>query len=279
VRGGWDEVMEVMGCDEACACKFLMRVHRDACVFGRSRFSRRAFMRMKNLPKTLATAKRELNLLYTEPPAMRQGSVDEGWHAREHAYHTYFLLRLLGEEARLEIGHFALCAPGMGITTYETDRNHTWCVTAEVAPIDLSMELSYRPNVPQLGGPIVGAGTQNGPYTIHCFREAPGFEAWLDGPLADPSIGYLATAAPVPDAATLLDHPEQFFLPGTHEELLQQFGPEIFCRITMHVYKVAQGHVPPLAGKRDARSAFQHIRSHYPSSRVKIQGLLAGGSD
>ncbi len=230
---------------------------------------------MKNLTNALAIAKRELNLLYTEAPAMRNGRMDEGWHCREHAFHTYFLLRLLGEDARLEIGHFAICAPNTGITTYETDSSHAWCVTPKIAPIDLSMELFYRPNVPQLCGPIVGSGTQNGPYTIHYFRDVAGFESWLDGSLAEPSIGFLATSAPVPDAATLLDHPEQFFLPGTQDGLLRQSGPEIFCRITMHVYKVVQGHVPSLAEKRDARSAFQHIRSHYQSSRPKLHRMLA----
>jgi len=181
---------------------------------------------------------------------------------------------MLGEVAAIEIGHFALCAPNAGLTSYGTPANHAWCVTPAVAPIDLSIELSYRPTVPQLNGPIVGSGLPNGPYSIHYFKEAAGFESWLDGPLAEPSIGFLATDAPVPDGATLLDHPEQFFLKGSEDALLRLFGPEIFCRITMHVYKVVQGHVPPLAGKRDARAAFEHIRSHYQSSRPKIQRML-----
>jgi hypothetical protein len=230
---------------------------------------------MKNLTRALSSAKRELNLLYTEAPTMRNGRVDEGWHSREHACHTYFLLRLLGEDARIEVGHIAICAPNNGITTYDTDGNHVWCATPWITLIDLSTELYYRPNVPQLYGPILGSGTQNGPYMIHYFRDVEGFESWLDGPLGEPSIGFLAADAPVPDPGTLLDHPEKFFLPGTQDGALRQFGAEIFCRITMHVYKVIQGHVAPLVGKQDARSAFQHIRSHYPSSRVKIHGMLA----
>jgi len=231
-----------------------------------------------NLPKTLALAKRELNLLYTRPPEARNGGWDEGWFGREHAYHTYFLLRLLGEGVAIEIGHFAVCASGASIASYGGDITHTWCATRDIAPIDLSMDFRYRLTAPQLGGPIVGCAGQNGEYTIHYCKDAASFEAWLDAPLTGPSIGFLKTDAPVPEFTTLLDHPETFFLPGSEEEWLRLYGPEIFCRITMHVYKVVQGHVPPLAGKLDSRSAFQYIRSNYQSSRLKIHRMLAAAN-
>ncbi len=228
-----------------------------------------------NLPKTLGIAKRELNLLYTTPPATRNGAWDEGWYDREHAYHTYFLLRLLGEEAAIEIGQFAVCAPNASIATYGSDATQAWCATSTVAPIDLSMDFRYRATAPQLSGPIAGCEAPNGDYSIFYCRDAASFESWLDAPSTGPSIGFLATDAPVPDFATLLDHPETFFHSGNDGELLRLYGPEIFCRITMHVYKVAQGHVPPLAGKLDARAAFQHIRGNYQSSRLKIHRMLA----
>ena len=228
-----------------------------------------------NLPKTLAIARRELNLLYTRPPAARDGGWDEGWFGREHAYHTYFLLRLLGVEAAIEIGHFAVCASGASIASYGGEMTHAWCATREIAPIDLSMNFRYRITAPQLSGPIIGSASENGDYTIHYCKDTASFEAWLDAPLTGPSIGFLATDAPVPEFTTLLDHPETFLLQDNEAGWLHLYGPEILCRITMHVYKVVQGHVPPLAGKLDSRSAFQFVRRSYQSSRLRIHRIVA----
>jgi hypothetical protein len=136
------------------------------------------------------------------------------------------------------------------------------------------MEFRHRLTAPQLAGPIVGCASQNGDYTIHYCKDTASFEAWLDAPLTGPSIGFLATDAPVPDIATLLDHPEVFLPPEHQEGWLRLYGPEIFCRITMHVYKVVQGRVPPLAGKLDPHSAFEYIRGKYQSSRLKIHRML-----
>ena len=74
---------------------------------------------MASLQNLLTKAKDELNHIYTEPPAIRNGGRDEGWFCREHAMHSYFLLRLFGEkDPRIEIGHFAVRLPGTGITSY-----------------------------------------------------------------------------------------------------------------------------------------------------------------
>lgn len=242
------------------------------CRWSRGRLENQRTM---NLPKVLGIARRELNLLYTRPPSAQKGGWDEGWFGREQAYHTFFLLRLLGEDAAIEIGHFAVCADSASIASYGGDTTHAWCSIPGVAPIDLSMTFRHRLTAPQLAGPIIGCATKNGEYSVYYCQDTPSFEAWLDAPLTGPSIGFLATDAPVPEWTTLLDRPETFFLPSHDGGPLHLYGPEIFCRITMHVYKVVQGHVPPLAGKSDARSAFQHIRSKYQSSRLKIHRMLA----
>jgi hypothetical protein len=186
-----------------------------------------------------------------------------------------FLLRLLGEDSTIQIGHFAVCASDASIASYGGETTHAWCATPDLAPIDLSMDFRHRITAPQLDGPILGCTSQNGEYSIYYCKDSASFETWLDAPLTGPSIGFLATETPVPEIGTLLDHPEAFFLPSNDGGLLSHYGPEIFCRITMHVYKVVQGHVPPLAGKMDGRAAFQHIRSHYQASRLKIHRMLA----
>ena len=230
---------------------------------------------MKQLSRLLQIAKRELNHLYTEPPSERNGGLDEGWFCREHAYHTHFLLRMFGHDSTIEVGHFAIrSGASLNFTSYGTDADHAWCRMGEFAPIDLSMNLEFRPNMPQLTGAIMGDASSNGHYSIHYFGQEAAFEAWLDSPIQGPAIGFFPQPFADTDDATLLDNPASFFLPSGENGWMALYGAEVFCRITMHIYKVVSGQVPPLSDRFESRIAFQHIRKNYKASRRKIANLL-----
>jgi len=51
--------------------------------------------------------KPELNGIYTEPPASRAGGADMGFFCREHAYHSFFLCKMLGHDAAINRGELA----------------------------------------------------------------------------------------------------------------------------------------------------------------------------
>jgi hypothetical protein len=173
-----------------------------------------------------------------------------------------------------KIGHFAVRSPfGDGITSYGTDSDHAW-VAGDTAPIDLSMEFRYE-DLPQLAGPIFGRDQKNGPYDIRYFQESSLFETWMEGSIVSPEISYLVKESSFPYGDKLLDDPASFFLPSDEGGWLHNYGPEIFCRITMHVYKVVSGHLPALAGRLNSRAAFHYIRGRYESSRPKLRRMLS----
>ena len=229
----------------------------------------------KSLASLLTLAKQELNLLYTEPPAIRNGGADEGWFCREHTYHTYFLLRLLGYEADIELGDFAVRMPtGFGVTSYETDSDHAWCAVRDLVPIDLSMDFRYRAELPKLESAIVGRDGV-GPYKIFYFYGQPELESWFRRAPESPQIAYLVNDVARFDPIILLNEPESFFFPTDSSGWLRLYGADIFCRITMHLYDTVHARVRPLYAKFDSQSAFRYVRTRYASSRLDIEKMLS----
>lgn len=225
---------------------------------------------MASLQNLLTKAKEELNHIYTEPPAIRNGGRDEGWFCREHAMHSYFLLRLFGEDdARIEIGHFALRLPGIGITSFGSGADHAWCATDTHRPLDLSITFKYYTGYPQLTSAIMGERA-NGPYEIRCFEEEPKFLAAMDD--QRPAVIYLPQGR-VPNPESLLDRPENFLFDSGPGSWLQLYGAEAFARITLHVYKVAMSHVATFA-HMSPQDAFSRIRSQYSAARLKVRRIL-----
>src|SRR6266481_6698037 len=162
---------------------------------------------MASLQNLLTKAKDELNHIYTEPPAIRNGGRDEGWFCREHAMHSYFLLRLFGEgDPRIEIGHFTVRLPSTGISSYGSGADHAWCATDTHRPLDLSMTFKYYNGYPQLTSPVMGEHA-NGPYEIRCFEEESKFLAAIED--QSPAVVYLPQGR-LTDPESLLDHPENF---------------------------------------------------------------------
>jgi hypothetical protein len=229
---------------------------------------------MHNLAKLLGKAKHELNLIYTEPPAFRNGGRDEGWFCREHAYHTYFLARLLGYPASITVGHFAIRLPDAKVlTSYGTDCDHAWCSVADVSPVDLSISFEYHSGFPSLSGPVMGTGEAD-PFEVLSLSNPTEFERVLASQSPRPSITYLPHTMLGLSSDSLLVHPDRFFLPSDEGGWLNLYGPEVFCRITMHVFKVMRGRVPSLVGRYNPRDAFRFIRTHYAACRPKIAKLV-----
>ncbi len=229
---------------------------------------------MKLLRYLLGVGKRELNHLYTEPPAFRNGGRDEGWFCREHAFHTYFVARILGISCSIKRGHFAALLPqGGGLTSFDTDGDHAWCSVGACVPVDLSIGFLYYPDYPQLQSAIYGIG-KNGSFEVEYTTNAEAFRSLLTRTVESPRLRYLELPFSQPDDKTLLEAPETFFYASNESGWLSLYGPDVFSKITLHIYKLVRGDVVPLCGKLDPPTSFRYIRTRYSAARAKIHALL-----
>ncbi len=227
---------------------------------------------MPSLENFLTNAKFELNHIYTERPAFRNGGRDEGWFCREHAIHTFFLLRLFGEHtAKIETGHFTVRLPEAGITSHGSDADHAWCATHAIEPIDLSMTFKFHSGFPQLVKPVIGESI-NSSYAISYFRDESQFIRAMEG---DSSAVLYLPQSEVKEPDALLDHPEHFLFDSGLGSWLQLYGADGFAQITLHAYKVAMSHTKSLTTLPPDK-AFSHIRSRYSAARLHIRKHLAG---
>src|SRR5262245_57384727 len=182
---------------------------------------------------------RELNHLYTTPPAESAGGVDCGWHGREHALHTYFVARMFGANAELCVGDYAVLSRFLPpLTTMEREADHAWCTVNGVAPVDLSMTFALFGNAPQLRSAIVGEG-RNGDWEVQYSEdESPMDESFANRNeliFVENEVVDLAPAA-------LLDGPLTFLKPPPGGDTWQsRHGADIYAQITLHCFKVANG--------------------------------------
>lgn len=216
----------------------------------------------------LERAKSELNFLYTEKPAWKAGGMDDGWFCREHAFHVHTLCRLKNWPSEIALGHFAIHFPGYPIRrSLHSGADHAWNTACAVSPIDLSItfghyDVVYPALPPQLAGPVLGGGA-NGPFKILTKESLGDFEALLNYKGQDPWVCYYAEktlALPMENGIPLWDG---FLLPSGDGAWWKVFGPDIFSKVSTHVYKVAERHVSPLLGKMSPQDAIRHIASQY----------------
>lgn len=226
-----------------------------------------------SLEKFLTAARAELNHIYTERPMVRSEGMDAGWFCREHAMHSYFLLRLFGDQhPAIEVGHYAVQFDGNGFTSHDSGSDHAWCTAASKSPIDLSISFRFHEGYPQLTKPVIGEGL-NQPYKIVCFRDEVEFSTAMDAPAAAPAILYLPLTE-VLDPDGLLEHPDSFLFDSGPECWLRKYGAEAFARVTLHVFKVAMSRTKSLTDLSPLK-AFSQIRSGYSAARLEIRKLLA----
>lgn len=223
-----------------------------------------------------STVKSELNMLYTEPPFMTPAGLDFGLFCREHAYHTYFLCRLSGYPVEIKIGHYFVLAPeGQANITLDSGADHAWCATRNLTPLDLSMTFHLTRDFPNLAQPVLGTG-QNGPYIVRYMVDEILFRKYIEERPDNCCICYFEKSTFPANEEVLLKNPFSFLLPPavSGRSWADVYGSDIFAKITLHLYKVALGHIKPLHTEMKAAQAVIYIKSKYSAAIPKLQTRL-----
>ena len=217
---------------------------------------------------------RELNHLYTTPPAETKAGLDCGWHGREHALHTYFVARMFGADAQLCIGDFAVLSRFLPpLTTLEREMDHAWCSVNGVVPVDLSLTFALYGNAPQLRSPIVGEG-RNGDWEIHYSED----ESAMDESFSQQNeILYVENELVEATPAALLQNPRAF-VPAPASDAApgwrSQLGPEIYAQISLHCFQVASGRAANVRHRLNRDDAIAWIAANYPNAADEIRKRL-----
>lgn len=212
--------------------------------------------------------KAEMNMLYTGPPFMTPTGGDFGLFCREHAYHTYFLCHMSGYPVEIKIGHYLIIPPdGQGTSSFNSGADHAWCASGNLRPIDLSMTFHLEEGFPDIDHPVLGTG-QNGPYTISYMFDEFFFRKYHDDPPNMCCICYLERETFPANDEVLLKNPFTFLLPPIikGKSWTDVYGPDIFAKITLHLYKVALGQIKPLYEEMKVAEAINFIKSQYSSA-------------
>lgn len=214
--------------------------------------------------------KAELNAIYTEPPGVTSGGHDCGWFCREHALHTYVLALMLGRHAAIKIGDFKIdSAEGEGLTTIDSGADHAWCEIDGVVPIDLSMTfVHFHGQFPKL--PLLyGTGTI-GAFTSRYFTAEADF--LHDDAAGTFAISLLERQSISPPLSDILQQPYSFLhLPlNDAPRWTEIYGSDIFSKTSLHLYKLALGHLEPLFHSRPAKGILKFIKTHYSNATNQI---------
>jgi hypothetical protein len=214
--------------------------------------------------------KAELNAIYTEPPIVTNGGDDCGWFCREHALHTYVLALMLGRPAAIKIGDFTIhSAEGEGLTSIDSGADHAWCEIDGVVPIDLSMTfIHFRGQFPNL--PLLyGTGTI-GAFTSRYFTAEDDF--LHDQAAGTFAISLLERQSVSPPLDDILRQPYIFLHPPPNgaRRWTEIHGSDIFSKTSLHLYKLALGHVEPLSSSRPAKEILKFIKTRYSNAANQI---------
>lgn len=224
-----------------------------------------------------SNVKNEINKLYTEPMFIApDGGLDFGLFCREHAYHTYFLIRFAGISTTIKIGHFFIKTPeGITNCSLGSGADHAWCATQTVFPIDLSMTFHLAPDFPNIPKPLIGQ-KQNGEYLVRYFTDEKDFLQKIDEDSDTCCIYYYEERTFSASDSKLLMEPFCFLLPpsvpgGSWADI---YGKDIFAKITFHLYKISLGHIKPLYNKYNSEKLVRYIRSKYKAVMPKLIEIL-----
>jgi hypothetical protein len=217
---------------------------------------------------------RELNHLYTTPPAETPAGIDCGWHGREHALHTYFVARMFGGTAELCVGDFAVLSRFLPpLTTMEREMDHAWCTVNGVAPVDLSMTFALFANAPQLRNAVVGEG-RNGDWEIQYAED----DSAIDDSFSNRNeILFVENEiVELPDLE-LLRNPLVFLsksASSSPQSWQSRLDPEIYAKITLHCFNVAHGRAANVRHRLSRDDAVAWIATNYTEAEGEILTIL-----
>ena len=224
-----------------------------------------------------SVVKKELNNIYTEPPHDVAGRGDLGWFCREHAFHTYILGLLLNLPISLIHGHILLRSQHNTLLTLNDKSGHAWCsIAAESGLVDLSVSTQYYPNMKPVELVFGSTVYPEGVYTL--FESADyGTESLyaLAGTYEEVAI-YVPKSSATPQPQNLLRKPFSYLFPpaGGAPSLTDEFGRDIFSRITFHCYLLYMQEVESLYATRDGLRACKFIQASYPRASNELEKML-----
>lgn len=216
----------------------------------------------------------ELNHLYTVPPFQTSGGMDCGWYCREHALHTFFVAWMLGAEADIRTGDFAVLSPLVqSLTSIGDDSDHSWCSVSGVVPVDMSVTFSHFGGGPQLASAIVGEG-MNGDWNIKYAEH----ESILEHHKHDRNELFLIERKVEPHSEdALLSNPYCFiFSPrsgdGTSWHVI--FGQDIYAKVSLHCFLAATGVAKNTRSRLGSAEAIKWIAENYAGATEEIRKRL-----
>lgn len=216
----------------------------------------------------------ELNHLYTTAPVETPQGVDYGWHAREHALHTFFVARLFGASADIRSGDFAVLSRFLPpITSLEQNAKHAWCSVGGVVPVDLSLSFALFGNAPQLRTAITGEGL-NGDWQVGYAED----ESVLDESFESGNeIIFIEKTVQADSEEALLKDP-YLFLPAPRADdpagWHVVYGPDIYAKISLHCFRCAAGGGKSVRNRLSAPLAVKWIAENYAGPDAQILAQL-----
>ncbi len=220
--------------------------------------------------------KPELNFLYTEQPFDAPGGHDFGWFCHEHAYLTFFVLRMLGVACTIKQGDIEIIdGQETGVSTFNTSGYHYWIHADNACPIDLSVTLQHiRPDLPSV--PLIYGPGQAGEYLVNYEVEGGHTVKDDQGESQLIPIRYMERDKLHLTPAQLIEDPHTFVPRPKSRGLVDLLGGDIYERISVHLYRIARGEIGPyFSYVRPAKKAFRRIKDKNPEATDVIRRILA----
>jgi hypothetical protein len=219
--------------------------------------------------------KPELNFLYTAHPFETEGGQDFGWYCKEHAFHCYFLCKVLGIQANIKRGHVCIRnhKGELILSTFGETCDHAWLKMAEECPVDLSLTLKHlRPEMPPID--LVKGQERRGEYQV-TYAVGSCTEG-KSGPSSTNTIHYCEKEEVSIPALDLLKNPFLFLSKPEKNGLTDVLGNDILDRVTVHLVRVARGEINPLVGYiSDVPRAFKLIKDRNQDASGKLREWVA----
>jgi hypothetical protein len=218
--------------------------------------------------------KPELNKIYTEPPRRHPGGLDMGFFCREHAYHCYFLCKMLGYDAAIKRGDLTFSFDAsFAWTSWGDGADHAWCQASGTLPIDLSVNFACYHN--SFNVELVYGLSHRDAYTLSYNTDATEYEQHVNNPPVHPHIAYLERETVAIPPGDLLDDPHRFLIkpPGANG-WAAVYGNHIFSSITLHLFYLATGKTQRLTTYKDSQSTARTIAGRYPNAIKDVKGII-----
>jgi hypothetical protein len=214
--------------------------------------------------------KPEINHIYYE--AHRPDTI----FCREHAFHIYILSLMLGHSASIVNGNFAVHITER--KTHHSDTRsdgvvtpdgHYWNRIDGHEPVDASISFrGWLPLKTDIG--LVWDSDLKGNFDVAVTADVSVYAQTKTTFSDNRSIVYLQHRKMEPDPEELLKDPYSLLIKPS-QPLTQDHGPQIFDKITLHLYMVALGRRAPLhLGRPSFAKSMKTIKSRCKNARRTI---------